>query len=47
MTITDSTTKPSDPIDIGRVTLMLGELRLPAIKAVWQQIDAVLKARAW
>ena len=41
MTISDSTSaKPSDPVDIGRVTLMLGELKLPAIKAVWQEIAA-------
>jgi len=48
MTITDSATaKPSDPIDIGRVTLMLGELRLPAIKAVWQEIAARADKEGW
>lgn len=48
MTITDNTTaKPSGPIDIGRVTLMLGELRLPAIKAVWQEIAARADKEGW
>jgi len=47
MTISDSTTKPSEPIDIGRVTLMLGELRLPAIKAVWQEIAARADKEGW
>ena len=48
MTITDSTSaKPSDPVDIGRVTLMLGELKLPAIKAVWQEIAARSDKEGW
>ncbi len=48
MTISDSTSaKPSDPIDIGRVTLMLGELKLPAIKAVWQEIAARADKEGW
>ena len=48
MTIADSTiVKPSDPIDIGRVTLMLSELRLPAIKAVWQEIAARADKEGW
>ena len=48
MTMTDSTiAKPSDPIDIGRVTLMLGELKLPAIKAVWQEIAARADKEGW
>ena len=48
MTISDSTSaKPSDPVDIGRVTLMLGELKLPAIKAVWQEIAARSDKEGW
>ena len=48
MTISDSTSaKPSDPVDIGRVTLMLGELKLPAIKAVWQEIAARADKEGW
>ncbi len=27
--------KPADPIDAGRLTLALNELRLPAIKTIW------------
>ena len=48
MTISDSTSaKPSDPVDIGRVTLMLGELKLPAIKTVWQEIAARSDKEGW
>ena len=48
MTISDSATaKPSDPVDVGRVTLMLGELRLPAIKAVWREIAARADKEGW
>jgi DNA replication protein DnaC len=48
MTITDSTSaKPSDPVDIGRVTLMLGELKLPAIKSVWPEIAARSDKEGW
>ena len=48
MTISDSTSaKPSDPVDIGRVTLMLGELKLPAIKSVWQEIAARSDKEGW
>ena len=48
MTISDSTSaKPSDPVDIGRVTLMLGDLKLPAIKAVWQEIAARSDKEGW
>ncbi|MEI8397324.1 MAG: IS21-like element helper ATPase IstB, partial [Rhodospirillaceae bacterium] len=48
MTITDKTTaKPSDPIDFGRITLMLSELRLPAINAVWQEIAARADKEGW
>ncbi len=48
MTINDKTTaKPSDPIDFGRITLMLSELRLPAINAVWQEIAARADKEGW
>jgi len=48
MTINDSTSaRPSDPVDIGRVTLMLGELKLPAIKSVWQEIAARSDKEGW
>ena len=48
MTISDSTSaKPSDPVDIGRVTLMLGEHKLPAIKAVCQEIAARADKEGW
>ena len=39
--------KPSDPIDIGRVTLMLSDLRLPAIKTVWQPFAARADKEGW
>ena len=32
--------KASDPIDTGRVTLLLNDLRLPAIKTLWQEFAA-------
>ncbi len=48
MTITDAAVaKPSDPIDIGRVTLMLAELKLPAFKAVWREIAERSDKEGW
>ena len=52
MTITDTTSVPgagkaSDPIDSGRVTLRLGDLRLPAIKAIWPEIAARADKEGW
>lgn len=39
--------KASDPIDIGRITLMLSDLRLPAIKAIWPEIAARADKEGW
>ncbi len=48
MNITDTTTgKASDPIDIGRIALMLNDLRLPAIKTNWPEIAARADKEGW
>ena len=39
--------KASDPIDTGRVTLLLNDLRLPAIKTLWQEFAARADKEGW
>jgi DNA replication protein DnaC len=39
--------KPADPIDAGRLTLALNELRLPAIKALWPDFAARADKEGW
>lgn len=48
MTTADTTAgKPSDPVDVGRVTLMLSDLRLPTIKTNWQAFAARADKEGW
>jgi DNA replication protein DnaC len=39
--------KPADPIDAGRLTLALNELRLPAIKTLWPDFAARADKEGW
>ena len=39
--------KPYDPVDVGRVTLMLSDLRLPTIKTNWQAFAARADKEGW
>lgn len=39
--------KVTDPIDAGRVTLILSDLRLPAIKTVWPALAARADKEGW
>lgn len=39
--------KPTDAIDVARVSLILGELRLPAIKTVWPDFAARADKEGW
>jgi DNA replication protein DnaC len=39
--------KPADPIDAGRITLALNELRLPAIKSFWPEFAARADKEGW
>ena len=48
MTTADTTAgKASDPVDVGRVTLMLSDLRLPTIKTNWQAFAARADKEGW
>ncbi|WP_425989204.1 IS21-like element helper ATPase IstB [Brevundimonas sp. TWP2-3-2] len=39
--------KPADPIDAGRLTLALNELRLPAIKTIWPDFAVRADKEGW
>jgi DNA replication protein DnaC len=39
--------KPADPIDAGRLTLALNDLRLPAIKTIWPDFAARADKEGW
>jgi DNA replication protein DnaC len=39
--------KPADPIDAGRLTLSLNDLRLPAIKTIWPDFAARADKEGW
>lgn len=39
--------KTTDPIDTARVELLLGELRLPAIKLIWPALAAQADKEGW
>src|ERR1700728_4329180 len=39
--------KPADPIDAGRLTLGLNDLRLPAIKTIWPDFAARADREGW
>ena len=38
---------PSDPIDTARLSLALGDLRLPAIKLIWPEFAARADKEGW
>jgi len=38
---------PTDPVDAGRITLALGELRLPAVKLLWPEFAARADKEGW
>lgn len=39
--------KPADPVDAGRLTLALNDLRLPAIKLIWPDFAARADKEGW
>jgi DNA replication protein DnaC len=39
--------KPADPVDAGRLTLALNELRLPAIKTIWSDFAVRADKEGW
>lgn len=39
--------KTTDPVDAARVQLLLGELRLPAIKLMWADLAAQADKEGW
>src|SRR5215468_11358588 len=39
--------KTTDPVDAARVQLLLGELRLPAIKLLWADLAAQADKEGW
>ena len=39
--------KPADPIDAGRLTLALNDLRLPAIKTIWPDFATRADNEGW
>jgi DNA replication protein DnaC len=38
---------PTDPVDAGRITLALGELRLPAVKLLWPEFATRADKEGW
>ena len=40
-------TKTTDPVDAARLALLLGELRLPAIKAGWKHVAERADKEGW
>lgn len=46
-TVDTATGKACDPVDAGRVSLILSDLRLPAIKAVWPELAIRADKEGW
>jgi hypothetical protein len=47
MTRDAAPTKASDPIDAARIGLLLGDLRLPAIKQIWPRFAERADREGW